>query len=308
VIFYAEDIVYPGDTTVTTSGDLACFDNCPNVTNDGLGGKIDPASPILPWNSSTPNIYSYDTNAGMLKYSTFDVVQKDAITGYDWSITSGALFDPSLLTQTNPDTGKPYLVCDWDLTNTQICGWKAWSELPVFYTWETGLNLWNKFTGLINSAGNFVRFDPPLQVQYVHHAPSNPTLADLKYDGVTFYLEYNGFGNLSGIPGTCVDVDSGADSPCGTNTRWVPEFTIPDKQASGDLTAVYINGNPLKPLIVKALEKEQRMKDAGAAACADDGLIATPYPLPSITEWDPPAIGTVPNITSGPKVIGGIVQ
>jgi hypothetical protein len=309
VIFYAEDIVYPDDPMVPTS--LACFDNCPDTVDDGAGGKINTVTPVFPMSQTaqpTQHDYTFDNTALLLKSSStgFAAVQKDPLSGYDWGFMSGALFAPTA-------ANLAMLDCNWDGDNDPtsfpaICGWKAWSVLNVFYTWETGLNPWSKFTGLIDGAGAFVRFDPPLQVQYVHHAPSNPTLADLKYDGVTFYLEYNGFGNLSGIPGTCVDVDSGADSPCGTNTRWVPEFTVPDKQASGDLTAVYINGNPLKPLIVKALEKEQRMKDAGAAACADDGLIATPYPLPSITEWDPPAIGTVPNITSGPKVIGGIVQ
>src|SRR6185369_17310359 len=41
VIFYTEDIIYPGDTTVPTS--LTCFDNCPKApTTSGL----DPAGSL----------------------------------------------------------------------------------------------------------------------------------------------------------------------------------------------------------------------------------------------------------------------
>ena len=46
-------------------------------------------------------------------------------------------------------------------------------------------------------------------------------------------LDYSGFGSLNGIPGKCVDMDSGADADCsqggnGNNSiRWVPQFTIP---------------------------------------------------------------------------------
>jgi len=88
----------------------------------------------------------------------------------------------------------------------------AWGELPEFYTWETGANDWNQFTALKDPATlEFEKFDPPLQVKYVHYwdPAGDPT------DTSLFYLEYSGFGNLWGIPGHCVDRDSGEEVPCG---------------------------------------------------------------------------------------------
>jgi hypothetical protein len=291
VIFYAEDIVYPGDATVPTN--LACFDNCPNATAAGITVDATTSTPFLAYPGQTPITYNYDSAALMLSLGGNNAIQTSTITGYDWGIMSGALFDPANI---------GLLACDPPQTGT--CGWKAWSALNVFYTWETGLNLWNKFTGLVDSTGTFVRFDPPLQVAYTHVQP-NTLAPDYKYNGVTFYLQYNGFGDLSGIPGVCVDEKSAVVS-CGPNTRWVPEFMIPDSQDGINLTEVTGPG-PVQ-YIVKALEKEQRMKDAGLAACTADSLTTTPYPLPSMTEWDLPAIGPVPQITSGPKVIGGVIQ
>ena len=291
VIVYAEDIVYPGDNTVPLQ--LDCFDNCPNATATGIVSNATTSTPFLAYPGQTPYTFDFNRTALLLSYTTFTAVQTNPITGYDGGIMSGALFDPA-------DIG--LLACDPPY-ETLTCGWKVWSALNEFYTWETGLNPWNKFTGLINSAGTMVHFDAPLQVAYTHVQPD--TLApDYKYNGVTFYLEYNGFGNLSGIPGVCVD-DQSVVVSCGPNTRWVPEFTIPDTDGSGNLTEV--TGPGSTQYVVKALEKEQRMRDAGAE-CTTDGLTTSPYPLPSMTEWNPPANGPVPNITSGPKVIGGVVQ
>lgn len=294
VIYYSEDIVYPGDTTVPAS--LACSDNCPNTMIDGAGGKIDTTTPILLWNSSGTTGYTFDTTAGVLKYNNLAAVQKDSISGYDWGITSGALFDVANLSIPGP------LTCDPPY-DTQICAWKAGS-LNEFYTWETGLNSWNKFTGLIDSSGSMVHFDPPLQVQYTH-VQTNPAKPDSKYNGVKFYLEYNGFGSLQGIPGVCIDPNTGATASCGPNTWWVPEFLIPDMQADGTLTEVFY-GNPPKPLIVKALQIEQRMVGVPVAACG--GLVTTASQLPDMSAYDEPNNGRMPNITSAPKVVGGVIQ
>ncbi len=302
VIFYAEDIVYPGDTTMPAQ--LVCFDNCPNATS---ASGIDATTPLL--YSQTSLTYDFDSTALMLRPhgTAYDAVQTVPISGFDYGIMSGALIDPAILTQVDPATGKNYLVCSWDTTNTQICSWQAWSELPVFYTWETGLTDNNKFTGLINGSGGFVRFDPPIQVRYVHHE------AGSKYDNVTFYLEYDGFGNLSGIPGVCVDIDTGQiKTTCDNTTRWVPEFTIPDVQPSnapdpGYLTEV--TGPNSVQYIVKALQKEQRMRALTLTDCSTGGLPATtPYPLPSMTLWKAPTNGPQPIVTDTPRVIGGVLQ
>lgn len=322
VIFYTENIVYPGDAVPAT---LACFDNCPDAT---LVTGIDPTAVALPFHStwdpvtgtSTKWEYTFSPSTMLLMDPDLPnppdpvvLSSTSADPSYQYGVTTGALFDPT-------SANMAMLDCNWDGDNNpstpigpaQICGWKAWSELPVFYTWETGPNAWNQLTVLKNSAGAFVKFDPPLQVQYVHHAPlSNPTPADTKYDGVTFYLEYNGFGSLSGIPGVCIDPDTGATASCGQNTWWVPEFLIPDLQPNGvDLTEMLINDGTGRQLIVKPLQIEQRMKHADLTVCDGDGLTPPTGTLDPdmFSAYDDPNNGTMPRITTGPKVIGGVVQ
>lgn len=185
-----------------------------------------------------------------------------------------------------------------------MCGWKAWSVLPVFYTWETGLRDYNQFTAL-KSGSTIVKFEAPLQVTYTHEQLDG-TKTDSKYNGVKFYLDYSGFGQLNGIPGKCVDMDTGTTVSCSPNTRWVPEFMIPATQ-NGSLTEVVADGTSY---IVKALELEQRMKGIAPSVCANAGLVTTTYsPLPDVaTGYVDPNLGPEPPVTDPPAVIGGIVQ
>jgi hypothetical protein len=216
---------------------------------------------------------------------------------YSGGINSGPLFDPAILSLT---TGSNALVCDWDATST--CAYKAWSVLDEFYTWETGPNEWNKFTALEG-----VRFEPPLQVEYIHSE------AGSKYDGTKFYLQYTGFGDLQGIPGKCVDLDNPdltADCSQGGSVRWVPEFTIPDivSGTTTSLTEVTDVAHPTVKYIVKALEKEERMKIADIGNCNDNDLPTKEYQLPSMDSFINPFIGSQPDVTAPPAVIGGVVQ
>jgi len=286
VVFYAEDIMYPSDTIPAT---LACFDNCPNAGASG----VDTSNPYLPPDPSNAVTYTFDTTTMLLQYQGNAVVQNAAITGYDYGIMTGALFEP---TAANLDL----LKCDWD--NNQTCGWKAWSELNIFYTWETGLNDWNKFTALKDAQDTIVKFDPPLQATYVHSQADN-TKSDYKYNGSKFYLEYSGFGNLQGIPGKCVNMDTGLEADCSTggpNTpiQWVAGFTIPNGSAATDGDDTYY---------IKALEKSQRMQQ-DPAGCAGLEASLNTYTLPTLADWVDPNIGDEPTVTAAPAVIGGIVQ
>jgi hypothetical protein len=207
---------------------------------------------------------------------------------------SGAMFEPT-------STNMALLACDWpnQTGGYDTCGYKAWSALDVFYTWETGPDSWNQFSVLKDGTGAFLTFEPPLQVKYVHHKPGSPL------DGATFMLDYTGFGNLQGIPGKCVNMDTGLEAQCtsGSTIRYVPAFVIPPTQADGTLTKVTVDTTEY---LVKPLELEQRMKqDVGGCSA----LSVTPYDLPDLaTEWTDPAIGTEPVITAAPAVIGGVVQ
>lgn len=286
VIFFAEDIVYPTDTVPAS---FACYDNCPQVGADGEAyTNMMSSGP-----SNTATNYIFDSSTMLLMTtgsSTVPVVMTKATTTNSWGVTSGAMFEP---TQANIDL----LACDWN--PSQTCGYKAWSALNVFYTWETGPDSWNHFSALKDSTGAILKFETPLSVKYVHHKAGSPL------DGTTFMLDYSGFGNLNGIPGKCVSMDTGKDIDCapGSEIKWVPAFVIPPVQADGSLTKVTVDTTEY---LVKPLQLEQRMKEDGAG-CAS--LTLTSYTLPDLaTDWTDPAIGTEPAVTAAPAVVGGVVQ
>ncbi len=282
IVFYKEDIVYPNDAGVP--GSLACYDNCLKATSNGVD-PLDPFAAPGAWDPATgqqvSKSYAFDAATLDLKDGQNSVVSNTTDSMNQWGYGTGALFEASTA---NMDQ----LKCDWDAT--QVCAWKAWSVLPVFYTWETGPNTWNRFTGLKDANGIFKNFQPPLQVKYV------------KTDGTTYMLEYAGFGQLQGIPGKCVNMDTGADTDCsggGAGIRWVPEFYIPAGETVADEAAA-------KTYLVKPLEMEQRMTEAAAGSCSS--LTIGTYSLPTMADWVAPGIGQEPVITDPPAVIGGTVQ
>jgi hypothetical protein len=281
VVIYSEDIVYPTDTIPTQ---LACLDQCPDpAALTGQNPYHDTSAyqfQNVPPSQAQYISYTFDSSNMVLQENGQNVVLSTENQNYEWGIMSGPLFEPN---QTNLNA----LACDWDSNST--CGWQAWSELDVFYTWETGPNEWNKFTALKDANGNFLTFDPPLQVEYTHDWGNGTTSK--------FYLEYSGFGELHGIPGTCVDWDTGEEESCDDTSRWVPDFNIPDGSE-------VVNGNT--SYLVKALEKEQRMKSVATSNCS--ALTTTSYSLPSIADWEDPNIGNPPEVSGAPAVIGGVVQ
>jgi len=317
VIYFKEDIVYPGDSVPST---LRCYDNCPKYDSTAGGIDVDNGYNGNYQNSYDPNAVSYHdytfsaTTAGdgmLLKEGSNSLLLPSNSTS-QWGYMSGPIFNPS-------STNLALLDCNFDgdndpATMPQTCGWKAWSELSEFYTWETGLNQWNQFTALINGSGTVAQFQAPLQVAFEYQKTNN-AYADGKYcidgattcsNGTNFYLEYSGFGQLWGIPGTCVDMDSGEPTTCGEGTRWISEFMIP---AGAEVTN---NGTTY---YVKPLEVEQTMAlvtDTSVCTNPPSSLSTTSYTLPAISSWSDPNIGTEPTgsslLSEAPAVIGGVVQ
>lgn len=282
VAFFSQDVVYPSDTVPTT---LSCLDNCPDQANmDQANPYLDTSS--IQYQNTTPGNatfidYTFSTSGMMLQYSGQDVILATVNNSQQWGVTSGPLFDST------DSIVQAALVCDFDSGST--CGWQAWSNLSVFYTWETGPNDWNKFTALRDAGDNYLTFDAPLQVKYTHTGDG--------YSNATFYLDYGGFGDLRGIPGKCVNFDDGTDVDCGPNTRWIPEFSITDGAEVTSGATSYL---------VKAMEKEQRMQSVSASNCSS--LSLTTYTLPDISLWVDPAIGAEPAIDAAPAVVGGVLQ
>jgi len=284
---YTEQVIYPSDTV---PAQLACFGNCPDpvkMTSEDPFNHYDwePQVGVLPPVSDHAT-YTFDSVNMVLMSGATPVIATNPAENFQWGIMSGPLFDPSNLSA---------LECEMDPGNPaspdSTCGWKTWGDIPEYYVWETGPNSWNQFTALQGAPP----FDPPLLVSYVHQwdplVPLNTS---------TFYLEYSGFGNLNGIPGKCVDTDTGEEMPCGPDARWVPQFSIPEGSEVDDVVSA-------TTYIVKPLEMEQRMKDTNdPGLCADIPLKS--YSLPSLSDWADPNIGDEPVLEGPPAVIGGVLQ
>jgi hypothetical protein len=174
---------------------------------------------------------------------------------------------------------------------------------PAYYfTWQTGPNQWSQSLWLTrNSDGSVVPFDAPENVAYT--VPSGAAYGT--WAGKSILLQFNGFGNLFGIPGYCVSPIDNSQVDCSTaNSRYVPLFSVPDG-------ALMTLPSPSTPLIVKALNGEIRLSLA-PGQCSSMAL--SPLTLPSGGLHDPsnPAdseyLGVAPAVSAAPKVIDGVVQ
>jgi len=174
----------------------------------------------------------------------------------------------------------------------------------VYYNWVTGTQQWQQSLWL-NSGGSAVAFDPPQNIAY-----TVPTGAQYgAFAGKSILLQFNGFGNLYGIPGSCVDPVNNADVPCNTpNARYVPLFSLPDG-------ATMTLPNPSTPLLVKALNAEIRLANLGpsaSTACSAMSLATVAPPTGGTHDPTNSAdafyIGAKPVVTAAPKVIDGVVQ
>jgi hypothetical protein len=290
VVLYEESVIFPSDPVPST---LACMMQCPNGANDSSPNLYQDDSGIqyqeVPPASASYLSYTFDSETMLLMNGATPIVQTVQNEVHPWGLHSGPLFEPT-------PGNLADLACNWNEAGTSTCGWQAWDALDEYYTWESGPNDWNTLTAVRNGEGQLERFEPPLSVQYTHQQ-TDPEAPDYKYNGTTFYLEYSGFGNLHGIPGSCVERGTGTPTSCGPNTRWIPEFTIPD--------GAEISGGE-DEYLCKALEKEQRMRHVDLSTCSDLHLVT--YELPRINEWRSPDIGKEPKVDGAPAVVGGVIQ
>ena len=291
VVFFAESTVSPTDATVP--GTLRCYDNCPKAGVSGID-KNDTSYP----NDGTAHNYTF--TAGILQDGGNPATLSEAPNGQPWGLNSGLLYNPTPANNT-------LLECPWNAA--QVCSWQGYSVLSEFYTWETGPNTWNKFTSVQDSNNNVVQFDAPISVKFTYPTAGtgglNPSAVDQKFAGNTFYLQYGGFGNLSGIPGKCFNPANPSDNDpdCSKRgRRWVPEFTIPAGTAA-------TNSNGSITYLIKPLEIEQRMAKLALAQCSALKISDLSSQWLNLSkDWTDPNLGVEPDITDAPRVIGGVVQ
>ena len=161
----------------------------------------------------------------------------------------------------------------------------SFNDIPdqtTTYEWSVGTNSWNQLRTLRDAQGNYVQFDAPLRMTYVHSEVGSA------FDGRTFFLEWDGT-NLHGIPHQ-QDGD-----------RWYPQFNIP---TGTTLTA----GNTSYK--VKQLEGEQFMvavnNPSTVYAAQGFDLDGTPITEPTGAPYTDPAIGPKPTVTAAPLYVGGV--
>ena len=304
VYYYAQSTVIPGSASLQ----LYCLNQCPTAVS--LAAFQTGDAQTTPYGNGTAqqwfsapiaNTVSYlfdvggleDTSAGtavpivLESSSAYPSGSQYAQNG----INTGRLFDSPLLAANCPAGTPAQTVCEP-------------ANPATYYNWVTGTQQWQQSLWLTNQ-NTIVAFDAPQNIAYTVPADSSYG----SYAGVPILLQFNGYGNLSGIPGNCVDPVNNAAVDCSTrNARYVPQFSIPDG-------ATMTLATPSTPLIVKALNAEIRLKNLGASAssaCASMPL--TPVTLPSGGTHDPSDaadteyLGTMPAVTAAPAVIDGVVQ
>jgi hypothetical protein len=304
VFYYTQSTVIPGAAALT----LHCLSQCPTAAQLAGYSSANLTTPFAngtdaQWFSAPTNgnTVSYTFGAGgLLDAASAPVILEQASqypSGSPYTqngIQSGWLVD-SALTNAN---------CPPGATSVTVC---EPANPATYYTWQTGPNQWNQSLWL-TTGGNIVPFDPPQNIAYT--VPTGSAYGS--YSGLPILLQFNGFGNLEGIPGSCVNPADNSVEDCGASgASYVPTFSIPDGTT---MTLPSLTGSTTTPLIIKALNGEILLKSLGSGATQCSSMTLTPLTLPSGGLHDPSNatdseyLGTMPTVTVAPKVIDGVVQ
>jgi hypothetical protein len=302
VYYYLQSTVVPGSAALS----LYCLSQCPTAASLTAFAAGTQSSPFgngtdQQWfTAPAANTMSYSFDAGGLEDGsggTAHALVLEQASQYPQGsmyaqsgINTGRLFDAPLVSAN----------CPMVVAGT-VC---EPANPSSYYTWATGPQQWQQSLWL-NNGTVVVALDAPQNISYT--VPNDPALYG-SYAGVPILLQFNGFGNLYGIPGSCVDPVNNAPVQCNVpNARYVPLFAIPDG-------ATMTLPSPSTPLIVKALNAEIRLKNLGANAAACSSMTLAGIAPPTGGTHDPSNsadsfyIGVKPTVTAAPKVIDGVVQ
>ena len=304
VFYFNQSTVIPGTAALT----LYCLNQCPTAAQLGAYSNASQATPFASgtgsqWFSapSSGNTVAYTFGAGgLLDGAGASVILEQASQYPQGSpfaqngIQTGRLFDSALTIANCPSGMAAGTVCEP-------------SNPTTYYTWQTGPNQWNQSLWL-TTGGNVVPFDPPQNIAYT--VPTGSAYG--AYSGLPILLQFNGFGNLQGIPGSCVNPADNSVEDCSVpGASYVPMFSIPDGTT---MTLPSLSGPTTTPLIVKALNGQIMLKSLGSGAAQCSSMTLTPLTLPSGGMHDPSNaadteyLGTKPTVTAAPKVIDGVMQ
>lgn len=304
VYYYAQSTVVPGSTSLA----LYCLSQCPTAASLTAFSAGD--AQATPYGNGTGQQWYSAAAANTVSYSFDGGGLEDNSGGTAVPIVleqPGQYPDGSMYAQNGINTGRLFdapltaLNCTGIVPDGTVC---EPANPSTYYTWVTGSQQWQQSLWL-SSGGSAVAFDPPQNIPYT--VPDSPEYGS--FAGKSILLQFNGYGNLYGIPGSCVDPVNNADVTCDTpNARYVPLFSLPDG-------ATMTLPNPSTPLIVKALNAEVRLANLGpsaSTACASMSLVTVAPPTGGTHDPSDSAdayyIGVKPTVTTAPKVIDGVVQ
>jgi hypothetical protein len=286
ITYFQEELVDPSDGAFAGEDGLTLYTFVEALDSGILGSEATNGDVFLPTVEDLQTPY------------TFEFLFDDLTLYRDVSIMG----DGSQLTQVGLANGETYSSgpFDWGMRSGPMVTdlgsvsdvYDLWAQ-DVFYVYETGPNSWNRHTTLVDSLGDVVSFDPPLQFTY-QHSLVNDLNRDATYDGDVFQLEYNGTGELGGMPYYGVDLDGD-----GSEDRWYPVFSIEDGTLMGPTGTEYV---------LRAMQMEQQLS-ADATGC--DGMTlngADQLALPDGSDFEDPNIGDKPVITDAPAVVEGELQ
>jgi len=305
IFYFTQTAIVPG-TSVPT---LYCLNQCPTATQLAGFSNGTLSTPFAngtdsQWfsapNSSGTVTYTFGVS-GLLDPSAAPIILEQANqypSGSNYAqngIQTGMLFTTPLTTANCPAGGP-------DAAIGNIC---EPANPTTYYTWQTGPQQWNQSLWLTTN-GSVVPFDPPQNIPYT--VPSGAAYGS--WAGLPILLQFNGFGNLSGIPGYCVSaVDNSVQNCNGSNVVYMPMFSIPDGTILS-LPGLNLSGPPT-PLIVKALNGEILLALA-PGQCTSMPLAAQALPSGGLHDPSNPSdseyLGVMPTVTAAPKVINGVVQ
>ena len=283
--YLTETLVKPGDTTVPTS--LKCVQDCPtavrmtafvlNPSNDPSVTSPFDATTINQWSGvATPLTYTWTPSTYQLKDTTSAEISSALFanitsanktllekTNFNWGIRSGALVDAA---GTHFTSGGA-MDCDGSGGGTNYCDYKA-SDLDEYYRFETGVQDWNTAVFLKNSNGSIVSFSSPIEASF--QVPNESAYG--QYAGALMNLQFQGFGDLHGIPGRCVNPYTNVEASCDADTKWFPAFSIADG------TAITIDGSTK---YVKWLDRELRFAPVAGSASSLGVTLGAASSLPA---------------------------
>lgn len=296
ISYFAEKVV--SGTAEVPSCEMVCFQNCPVMAPAASDFARSQGGMNGPMVSGLYKKTSVSWGGGAASDSNQSQNISTPLATYTWDASTQNLKEgstafalPSGLSSSSQDLqmiNSGSLVCAADYAaisgnKASIDPYRMQNGLTSFYRFNAGANDWNKFISLKDSTGTFVSFDQPLELSYTHTTANDwDANTDTSFIGKSFRLQYEGPGNLHGIPWKYAKEIG----------HQMPLFSIKSGVTVGAYTIYPING-------------EQRLaKAADEASCAAIPL----EDAPALPELDGVAIdvGDLGDSSSVLRYIGGV--